>query len=104
MVKFLFNNLHLCFLGQVKKCGMLKIIHEKYKHNNQKMDQVMREYVSSFDEAIEHNKEIDGLINKTKVCNMQLDLSFDLIMKTHLNDCCKKTNSQRSILSSNITI
>lgn len=60
--------------GTTKKCGMLKIVHEKYKHNKKNTDQVLSEFVHSFDEALEHNKEIEGFITKTQVSQRFLTL------------------------------
>lgn len=52
----------------VKKCGMLKIIHDKYKHQIKRgVDPVVKLFVQSFDAAIEHNKEIEPLLSKTQV-------------------------------------
>ncbi|KAG7257106.1 hypothetical protein CRUP_002887 [Coryphaenoides rupestris] len=43
--------------GTVKKCGLLKIIHEKYKSNKKVADPFVSDFLQSFDTAIEHNKE-----------------------------------------------
>ena len=51
----------------VKKCGMLKIIHDKYKQNRRGGESVYQDFVSTFDNATEHNKELDGLLTKTQV-------------------------------------
>ena len=53
--------------GTVKKCGMLKILHDKYKHNKKTVDAIVSDFVHSFDEAIEHNKELEPLLSKTQV-------------------------------------
>ncbi|XP_067133403.1 DNA-directed RNA polymerase III subunit RPC1 [Centruroides vittatus] len=49
--------------GQVKKCALLKIVHERFK-NTKKSDQVISEFIAEFNEAIEHNKELENFINK----------------------------------------
>jgi len=54
------------FNGAVKKCGMLKILHERYKHWKKGSDPAVAEFLQSFDESIEHNKEIEPLLNKTQ--------------------------------------
>ena len=53
-------------LGMVKKCGMLKILHEKYKHWRKTNDPIITEFVQSFDDAIEHNRELEPLLTKTQ--------------------------------------
>ncbi|XP_071952923.1 DNA-directed RNA polymerase III subunit RPC1-like [Antedon mediterranea] len=52
--------------GPVKKCAMLKIVHEKYKSSKKKVDPVVSEFHSQFNIASENNKEIDGLLNKAQ--------------------------------------
>lgn len=54
------------FLGTVKKCGMLKIVHEKYKHNKKSVDAPLREFIASFEEAMEHNRELEQLLGRTQ--------------------------------------
>ena len=57
----------MSFPGTVKKCGMLKIVHEKFKHNKRNVDPALTMFVQSFDDALEHNKEIEALLPKTQV-------------------------------------
>uniref|UniRef100_A0A6Q2XTY3 DNA-directed RNA polymerase subunit n=1 Tax=Esox lucius TaxID=8010 RepID=A0A6Q2XTY3_ESOLU len=52
--------------GPVKKCGLLKIIHEKYKTTKKVVDSVVSDFLNSFDIAIEHNKEVEGLLNRAQ--------------------------------------
>uniref|UniRef100_A0A8C4WZI4 DNA-directed RNA polymerase subunit n=1 Tax=Eptatretus burgeri TaxID=7764 RepID=A0A8C4WZI4_EPTBU len=55
--------------GPVKKCGLLKVVHEKYKavSGSKKGDQLgVREFHSSFDAAAEHNKEITALVGRAQ--------------------------------------
>ncbi|XP_042192561.1 DNA-directed RNA polymerase III subunit RPC1 isoform X1 [Callorhinchus milii] len=54
------------FNGPVKKCGLLKIIHEKYKTNKKVMDPVVSDFLQSFDIAIEHNKEVEALLGRAQ--------------------------------------
>jgi hypothetical protein len=51
----------------VKKCGLLKIIHDKYKRRKG-VDPVIEDFFGSFHEATEHNKDLDALLSKTQVC------------------------------------
>ena len=51
----------------VKKCGLLKIVHDHFKRTRQGEDPILAEYISSFETAIEHNKDVDGLISKNQV-------------------------------------
>lgn len=54
-------------VGTVKKCGLLKIIHEKYKTTKKIMDPIVSNFIQSFDTAIEHNKEIESLLGRAQV-------------------------------------
>ncbi|XP_074647199.1 DNA-directed RNA polymerase III subunit RPC1-like [Tubulanus polymorphus] len=49
--------------GIVKKCGMMKITHERFKVNK-KTEQIMSEFVHTFEEAIQHNKDLESNLNK----------------------------------------
>lgn len=51
----------------MKKCGLLKIIHEKYKTTKKVVDPFVSEYLQSFDLAIEHNKVIEPLLSRAQV-------------------------------------
>jgi len=48
----------------VKKCGLLKIMHDKYK-SGKKNETIIKEHVESFSVAKEFNKELDFLINRS---------------------------------------
>lgn len=61
-VFFLFRS-----IGTVKKCGLLKIIHEKYKTTKKVVDPFVSEFLQSFDMAVEHNKMIEPLLNRAQV-------------------------------------
>ena len=52
------------FNGVVKKCGLLKILHDKYKALK-KNEAIIKEHVDSFACAKEYNKEIEFLIGKS---------------------------------------
>ncbi|KAM6105196.1 LOW QUALITY PROTEIN: DNA-directed RNA polymerase III subunit RPC1 [Pterocles gutturalis] len=54
------------FNGTVKKCGLLKIIHEKYKTNKKVVDPVVSTFLQSFETAIEHNKEVEPLLGRAQ--------------------------------------
>ncbi|XP_043911596.1 DNA-directed RNA polymerase III subunit RPC1 [Protopterus annectens] len=54
------------FNGPVKKCGLLKIMHEKYKTNKKVVDPFVSEFLQSFDLAIEHNKEVETLLGRAQ--------------------------------------
>ena len=54
------------FIGSVKKLGMMKIVHEKYKTNRKQDDSFMTEFKNSFNGACETNKELSGLLGKTQ--------------------------------------
>ncbi|CAF0829663.1 unnamed protein product [Brachionus calyciflorus] len=52
------------FNGVVKKCGLLKIQHDKFK-SAKKNESIIKDYVESFNFAKEFNKEIEPLINRS---------------------------------------
>uniref|UniRef100_W5LHZ8 DNA-directed RNA polymerase subunit n=1 Tax=Astyanax mexicanus TaxID=7994 RepID=W5LHZ8_ASTMX len=54
------------FNGPVKKCGLLKIIHEKYKTTKKVVDPIVSDFLQSFDIAIEHNKEVESLLSRAQ--------------------------------------
>ncbi|XP_075466474.1 DNA-directed RNA polymerase III subunit RPC1 isoform X1 [Ascaphus truei] len=54
------------FNGSVKKCGLLKIIHEKYKSTKKVVDPVVSHFLQSFETAIEHNKEVEALLGRAQ--------------------------------------
>ncbi|KAA8581469.1 hypothetical protein FQN60_003050 [Etheostoma spectabile] len=54
------------FNGPVKKCGLLKIIHEKYKTNKKVVDVFVSDFLQSFDTAIEHNKVVEPLLTRAQ--------------------------------------
>lgn len=49
--------------GQVKKCGLLKIIHERLK-SSKKNDPLIKDYLEDFDDARGYNQEIDSVLGK----------------------------------------
>lgn len=51
----------------MKKCGLLKIIHEKYKTNKKVVDPVVSTFLQSFETAIEYNKEVEPLLGRAQV-------------------------------------
>ncbi|XP_021363401.1 DNA-directed RNA polymerase III subunit RPC1-like isoform X1 [Mizuhopecten yessoensis] len=53
--------------GMVKKCGLLKIIHDKYKTGHKGNEIIRSDFLSSFQDAVEHDREIEPLLNKTQV-------------------------------------
>ncbi|XP_062605530.1 DNA-directed RNA polymerase III subunit RPC1-like, partial [Saccostrea cucullata] len=53
------------FNGMVKKCGLLKIIHDKYKQRKG-TDPVIEEFMGSFESALENNKDLEPLLSKTQ--------------------------------------
>ena len=60
----------LYVIGMVKKCGLLKIVHDHFKRTRQGEDPVLAEYIGSFEAAVESNKDIDGLISKNQVTSL----------------------------------
>ena len=63
-------NQFLCFVffsGFVRKSGMMKIVHEKYKSARKYIDPVISEFQASFGSAIEYNKELESLLSRAQV-------------------------------------
>uniref|UniRef100_A0A3Q2QKV0 DNA-directed RNA polymerase subunit n=1 Tax=Fundulus heteroclitus TaxID=8078 RepID=A0A3Q2QKV0_FUNHE len=54
------------FNGPVKKCGLLKIIHEKFKTTKKVVDAFVSDFLQSFDIAIEHNKLMEPLLPRAQ--------------------------------------
>ena len=50
--------------GTVKKCGLLKISHEKFR-SVKKTSDVVSEKLAEYEEAIEGNKELGAMVNST---------------------------------------
>ena len=53
--------------GTVKRCGMLKIIHEKFKVKKKQVVQSVVEFHSSFASALEYNKDLEPLLSRAQV-------------------------------------
>lgn len=45
---------------------MLKIVHEKYKQQKRNQSQMVADFLNSFDDAIEYNKELEPLLSKAQ--------------------------------------
>ena len=58
---------HQYLIGVVKKCGLLKIQHDKYKQMGRSVNPVITEFLNSFQEVKNANKEVENLLNKTTV-------------------------------------
>lgn len=53
--------------GIVKKCGTLKIVHEKYKKTRKVSDSDLEEFHSALGTAVTHNKELANLVKTASV-------------------------------------
>lgn len=74
----------------VKKCGLLKIIHDKYKQRKG-TDPVIEEFMGSFEAAMEHNKDLEPLLSKTQVslnCNPNLQV-WETSLNCSVTKICK---------------
>ena len=58
--------INISLLGPVKKCGLFKILHEKFK-NRKKFESEFLSFQSTFSEAIEHNKDLEQYLTKAQV-------------------------------------
>ncbi|EDO36291.1 predicted protein [Nematostella vectensis] len=52
--------------GFVRKVGLMKIVHEKYKTTRKIVDPIISDFQSSFDVALENNKELSPLLPKAQ--------------------------------------
>eukprot|EP00117_Sycon_ciliatum_P001892 scpid14119/ scgid7360/ DNA-directed RNA polymerase III subunit RPC1; DNA-directed RNA polymerase III subunit A len=65
------RKIHTCpycgdFNGVVKRCGLLKIVHDKYKSTRRVLEPHIAEFRSSFKPALEHNNQLQPLLDKTQ--------------------------------------
>ena len=49
----------------VKKCSVLKIVHDKYK--KRRGEEPLEKLKESFDTALQENKDLEALVDKTQV-------------------------------------
>jgi len=61
----------------VKKCGLLKIIHDHFKKSGKQENPALKEYIHSFESAVEINKDLQPLLEKNQVCCTILVLSSE---------------------------
>ncbi|XP_063217430.1 DNA-directed RNA polymerase III subunit RPC1 [Bacillus rossius redtenbacheri] len=47
--------------GVVKKCGLLKIVHDKYRSKNS-TDPVVTEQIAAYNDVIEYNRELESMV------------------------------------------
>ncbi|KAK3708848.1 hypothetical protein QZH41_016279 [Actinostola sp. cb2023] len=52
--------------GFVRKAGLMKIVHEKHKSTKKILDPEITQFQSSFESAMEYNKELVGFIHKAQ--------------------------------------
>lgn len=78
----------VCVTGNVRKAGMMKIVHEKYKITKKIVDPMISEFHMMFENAIEYNKELGNLINKAQVWLLgckQVCLSYSLTLSMKID-------------------
>lgn len=51
----------------VKKCGLLKIMHDQFKKTGKGENPALKEFIHSFESAVENNKDLDALLEKNQV-------------------------------------
>ncbi|XP_071808638.1 DNA-directed RNA polymerase III subunit RPC1-like isoform X1 [Asterias amurensis] len=56
------------FNGQVKKCGTLKIVHEKFKSTRRGRESALVQLQADLGTAKKHNKDIEPLLSKAQEC------------------------------------
>ena len=67
MVKPRYKSVQFSPSGNVKKTGMMKIVHEKYKTTKKIIHPAISKFRASFQSALEHNKELEPLLSKAQV-------------------------------------
>ncbi|XP_047127085.1 DNA-directed RNA polymerase III subunit RPC1 isoform X1 [Hydra vulgaris] len=72
--------------GNVKKLGMMKILHEKYKTTRKVDDGIITDFKNSFNEAIVYNKELDGITSKMNLVLNPLKV-FHIFQNITDEDC-----------------
>eukprot|EP00794_Sanderia_malayensis_P012251 gene12251-13513_t len=73
--------------GTVKKVGLLKIIHEKFKTSRKVVDPQITNFHLSFEEAIAYNKELAPLVNKAQV--MLNPLKVQTLFQSIVDEDCQ---------------
>ncbi|XP_038060034.1 DNA-directed RNA polymerase III subunit RPC1-like isoform X2 [Patiria miniata] len=58
----------MAFNGQVKKCGTLKIVHEKFKSTRRGREGAMVQFLADVDIATQHNKDLEPFLSKAQEC------------------------------------
>lgn len=67
--------------GTVKKAGLLKIIHEKYKAKK-KTEMMIQEKLAEYDNVLKNNKELEGLIQSGLINVLNpLEVSKSFLMR-----------------------
>jgi hypothetical protein len=77
--------------GIVKKCGLFKIVHEKYKKKAHANEVAIEEFIESFENAIKINKELGALVNKAQVFVHSL-------VCLHIEDFIEKCNQRKNVV------
>ena len=81
------------FLGQVKKAGCLKIVHDKFK-KEKKSDPTVLQYLDEFQESVKYNKELEHCKNKFAMVSLIFVLMSKLLdfhyLSNHLNSNISK--------------
>lgn len=64
------------FIGQVKKAGCLKIVHDKFK-KEKKSELSVLQYIDEFQASVKYNKELEHCKNKFAMVNLFFSLFFN---------------------------
>ncbi len=67
--------------GTVKKCGLLKIVHEKYKQTSKtKISPEITEFRLSLEEAAASYQEITPFIGKAQVIDFDFAVNYYILL------------------------
>ncbi|PIK60416.1 putative DNA-directed RNA polymerase III subunit RPC1, partial [Apostichopus japonicus] len=87
---------HYCgaYNGIVKKCGTLKIVHEKYKKTRKVSDGSLEEFQAALGTAVTHNKELQSQkqLRPSVISDLKSGTRFDvrIVRDYFLNDVIEK--------------
>ncbi|XP_072037718.1 LOW QUALITY PROTEIN: DNA-directed RNA polymerase III subunit RPC1-like [Amphiura filiformis] len=72
--------------GPVKKCGTLKIVHERFKSTRAMDESIITEFQASFETAKQHNKDIEPLLSKAQVESLNPLIVLNLFKRVPSED------------------
>lgn len=82
--------------GTVKKAGLLKIVHEKYKAKK-KVDAIVQEKLAEYNNVLEDNKALEGIL-QSGLINVLNPLEVKMLYFYDLSFCSINCSSYTNVL------